>query len=110
MRLSWRRERRGVDSPAPPHRLGRGDRVAAEGFPGAEAKGLQVFGLDVFRRSSKEFAPALAGPIDPSYVLGPGDLLVLVITGDVERSQSLDVNREGFILIPQVGQVFRLRT
>ena len=41
----------------------------------------------------------------PNYVLGPGDLLVLVLTGDVERSQSLEVNREGFILIPQVGQV-----
>jgi polysaccharide export outer membrane protein len=67
--------------------------------------GLEVFGLDVFRRRTREFAPALAGPIDPSYVLGPGDLLVLVLTGDVERSQSLEVNREGFVLIPQVGQV-----
>ena len=71
----------------------------------AQSKGLQVFGLEVFRRRSKEFAPALAGPIDPSYVLGPGDLLVLVLTGDVEKSSSLEVNREGYILIPQVGQV-----
>ena len=71
----------------------------------AQAKGLQVFGLEVFRRRTREFAPALAGPIDANYVLGPGDLLVLVLTGDVERSQSLEVNREGFILVPQVGQV-----
>ena len=70
-----------------------------------QPKGLQVFGLEVFRRRTREFAPALAGPIDASYVLGPGDLLVLVLTGDVERSQSFEVNREGFILIPQVGQV-----
>lgn len=67
--------------------------------------GLEVFGLDVFRRRSREFAPALAGPIDPNYVLGPGDQLVLVITGDVERSQSFEVNREGFVLVPQVGQI-----
>ena len=71
-----------------------------------KAKGLQVFGLEVFKRRSTEFAPAYAGPIDPSYVLGPGDVLVLVLTGDVERSQTLEVSREGFIVIPQVGQVF----
>jgi len=71
----------------------------------AQSKGLQVFGLEVFRRRTREFAPALAGPIDANYVLGPGDLLVLVLTGDVERALSLEVNREGFILVPQVGQV-----
>ncbi len=70
-----------------------------------KSKGLEVFGLEVFRRRTREFAPALAGPIDANYVLGPGDLLVLVLTGDVERSQSFEVNREGFILIPQVGQL-----
>ena len=71
-----------------------------------ESKQLRVFGLDVFRRRSREFAPALTGPIDPSYVLGPGDVLVLLLTGDVERAHTLEVNREGFIAIPQVGQVF----
>lgn len=71
----------------------------------AQPKGLQVFGLEVFRRRTREFAPALAGPIDANYVLGPGDLLVLVLTGDVEKSQSLEVNREGYVLVPQVGQV-----
>jgi len=29
-----------------------------------KTRGLQVFGLDVFRRQSKEFAPAFAGPIE----------------------------------------------
>ena len=47
---------------------------------------LRIFGLDVFRRRGREFQPALGGPVDPSYVLGPGDLLVLILTGDVERS------------------------
>ena len=31
--------------------------------------------------------------------------LVLILTGDVEQAYTLDVNREGFIVIPQVGQV-----
>jgi protein involved in polysaccharide export with SLBB domain len=75
--------------------------------PGRKAPArLKVFGVDVFQRRSREFAPALAGPIDPSYVLGPGDVLVLLLTGDVERAHTLEVTREGFIFIPQVGQVF----
>ena len=75
-----------------------------EGLPGATERtpGLRPRGVPA---ANREFAPALAGPIDANYVLGPGDLLVLVLTGDVERSQSFEVNREGFILIPQVGQV-----
>ena len=36
----------------------------------------------------------------------PGDQLVLILTGDVEQAYSLEVTREGFIIIPQVGQVY----
>jgi protein involved in polysaccharide export with SLBB domain len=65
-----------------------------------------VFGVDVFRRTSTQFLPLLAGPVPPDYRLGPGDVLVLILTGDVELAYSLQVTREGFMLIPQVGQVF----
>ena len=72
---------------------------AAEGAPS------NVFGVDVFRRTTTQFMPLLAGPVPPDYKLGPGDNLVLILTGDVELTYSLPVTREGFILIPQVGQV-----
>src|SRR5437899_2526810 len=64
-----------------------------------------VFGVDVFRRSTTQFLPLLSGPVPPDYRLGPGDNLVLILTGDVELTYSLPVTREGFVLIPQVGQV-----
>lgn len=64
-----------------------------------------VFGVDVFRRTTTQFLPALAGPVPPDYRIGPGDQLVLILTGDVENAYSLQVTREGFVLIPQVGQV-----
>lgn len=67
--------------------------------------GYNIFGLDVFRASSSRFEPNLNGPIDANYRLGPGDRLVLILTGDVEDSHQLDVTREGFIVIPQVGQI-----
>ncbi|MFN8650394.1 MAG: SLBB domain-containing protein [Gemmatimonadales bacterium] len=66
---------------------------------------LRVFGMSVFKRSSSLFNPALSGPVDPNYRLGPGDALVLILTGDVEVAHELTVTREGFIAIPQVGQL-----
>ena len=68
--------------------------------------GYRVFGLDVFRGATSQFQPNLAGPVDASYRLGPGDRLVLILTGDVEASYDLPVTREGFVVIPQVGQIF----
>lgn len=67
---------------------------------------LGVFGADVFRRSTTQFLPLLSGPVPPDYRLGPGDMLVLILTGDVELTHQLSITREGFVLIPQVGQVF----
>ena len=68
--------------------------------------GFVIFGLDFFRNPTTEFDPNLSGPVDASYRINPGDKLVLVLTGDVEQSHSLDVTREGFIVIPQVGQIW----
>jgi protein involved in polysaccharide export with SLBB domain len=65
-----------------------------------------VFGVDAFRRTTTQFLPLLSGPVPPDYKLGPGDQLVLILTGDVELTYTLPVTREGFVLIPQVGQVY----
>src|SRR5882762_2830621 len=65
-----------------------------------------VFGVDVFQRTTTQFLPLLAGPVPSDYKLGPGDQLVLILTGDVELAYTLQVTREGFILVPQVGQLF----
>ncbi len=71
----------------------------------ARTQPSEVFGVDVFQRTTTQFLPLLAGPVPADYKLGPGDNLVLILTGDVELTYSLPVTREGFVLIPQVGQV-----
>src|SRR5881275_883237 len=65
-----------------------------------------VFGVDVFQRTTTQFLPLLAGPVPADYKLGPGDQLVLILTGDVELAYTLQITREGFILVPQVGQLY----
>src|SRR6059036_4160243 len=82
-------------------------RVRAESLRAESlAVGNYVFGVDVFRRTTTQFLPLLAGPVPADYKLGPGDQLVLILTGDVELAYTLQVTREGFILVPQVGQVY----
>jgi polysaccharide biosynthesis/export protein len=66
---------------------------------------IEVFGLRTFRRAGTQFQPVLYGPVDAGYRLGPGDEVLLVLTGDVEAAYSLDITREGFLFIPDVGQV-----
>ncbi len=79
----------------------------ASTMPGAPAdSGYRIFGLEFFRRPGNQFVANTAGPIDAGYRLGAGDRLVLVLTGDVEASYALDVTREGFIVIPQVGEIY----
>ena len=68
--------------------------------------GLAIFGLDLFANGTSLFDANQAGPVDRNYRLGPGDRLLLLLTGDVEQSYPLAVTREGFIVIPQVGQLF----
>ncbi len=81
---------------------GTGNRISPQDY----AAGNYVFGTDVFMRGDAAFLPLLAGPVPPDYRLGPGDEIVLILTGDVELAYTLPVTREGFILIPHVGQVF----
>src|SRR3989440_10925680 len=71
----------------------------------ARTQPSEVFGVDVFQRTTTQFLPLLAGPVPTDYKLGPGDNLVLILTGDVELTYSLPITREGFVLIPQVGQM-----
>src|SRR5437763_1986753 len=91
----------------PPIELTQGQLPVDTGLIRARAESVQsrVFGVDVFRRSKTQFLPLLSGPVPPDYRIGPGDVLALIITGDVEGAYTLQVMREGYILIPQVGQV-----
>ena len=67
---------------------------------------LPIFGLDVFTRATSRFQPLLSGPVPDDYQMGPGDQMVLVLTGEVELAHEMEVTREGFIVIPSVGQIF----
>jgi hypothetical protein len=70
-----------------------------------DSASYELFGISLFRNATSEFIPVMDGPVDPQYRLGPGDELVLILTGEVELAHTLPITREGFIVIPQVGQL-----
>jgi protein involved in polysaccharide export with SLBB domain len=75
-------------------------------FPDSLPAEARVFGLDLFRRFTTQFDAPLSGPVDPDYRLGPGDELSLILTGEVEASYGMEVTREGYVVLPDVGQLF----
>lgn len=67
--------------------------------------GFPVFGHRDFRRATTQFQPLLSGPVPDDYQVGPGDQLLLLITGEIEAAHDLTVTREGFVVVPNVGRV-----
>ncbi|HMB71526.1 MAG TPA: hypothetical protein VKU85_19610, partial [bacterium] len=75
-----------------------GDRPA-DGAPDA----LPRFGHDLFDLAPDTFSPPVYGPIDPGYRVGPGDEVVVDVWGDVVFRLVKIVDREGGVLLPDVG-------
>ena len=71
----------------------------------ADTARLPYFGYSLFRNTPEAFKPNAIGPIDPGYLVGPGDVLRLSVWGQVEFQYELTVNKEGKIFIPVAGQV-----
>jgi len=67
---------------------------------------LSYFGYDIFENDPAIFQSTSVGAVDPSYLIGPDDEIIVMLWGETEFRQVLRVDREGFIFIPDVGQVF----
>ncbi|WP_188504854.1 SLBB domain-containing protein [Parapedobacter pyrenivorans] len=65
----------------------------------------RVFGAKLFRNTDIRFQPNLNIPTPKNYVIGTGDELLLVLTGDNEASYTLPVTPEGTVNIDYVGIV-----
>ena len=64
------------------------------------------FGYDVFENDPEIFQESLDNNIDPNYVVGPGDEIIIMLWGETELNQPFIISREGYLFIPNIGQVF----
>jgi len=63
------------------------------------------FGFDIFAYPASTFEPVLNMATPPTYALGPGDEIVITVWGETKLYHQLDVNREGNVIVPDVGPV-----
>ncbi|MFQ5600057.1 MAG: SLBB domain-containing protein [Candidatus Krumholzibacteriia bacterium] len=81
------------------------DSVQAPVAPDEEERGANHFGYNIFTMSPKTFEPLAFGPVSPDYLIGPGDEIIITVWGAQELNAKVTVNREGYILLPDLGQV-----
>lgn len=73
--------------------------------PEPEEEGLTNFGYKIFSSTPDAFKPDAIGPVDEGYIVGPNDEMRLTMWGATQLQYELEVDSEGRILIPNVGQL-----
>tara|TARA_B100002051_G_scaffold276386_1_gene324275 strand:- start:4389 stop:7286 length:2898 start_codon:yes stop_codon:yes gene_type:complete len=64
------------------------------------------FGYDFFSADPELFQNSFEEVIDPNYLIGPGDEVIVMLWGETEINQEYIVTKEGYLFIENVGQVF----
>jgi protein involved in polysaccharide export with SLBB domain len=72
----------------------------------AEVGTLTHFGHDVFAPRPGGAAVLQNIPVSPTYVVGPGDEVVVKLWGRMEGTHRMTVDREGKIYLPKIGSLY----
>ena len=70
------------------------------------ADGKQVFGRDIFSQSNPSFLPNVNMAVPRSYVLGPGDQVIIDIYGASQQTIVNTISPEGTITVGGYGPVY----
>jgi len=70
---------------------------------GPDLSQLRQFGYNLFSNRASQLAAFDNIPVGPDYIVGPGDELTLLLWGRINRSIKLPIQRDGTVLIPQIG-------
>ena len=71
-----------------------------------EAQKDVYYGYKTFKVDPDVFQSSLDESIDPSYLIGPGDEIIIMLWGQTEINEKYTVSRDGYLFIENVGQVF----
>lgn len=71
-----------------------------------KTSGTGYFGYNIFKRDPALFQSTSVGVVDPNYLIGAGDEIIVMLWGETQFRQIFKVDREGFVFIPEIGQIF----
>ena len=67
---------------------------------------LDHFGYQIFSGDPTAFQSSTFGAVDPNYNIGPSDQIIVKLWGESQFRQEFTIDREGYVFVPEVGQVF----
>ena len=67
---------------------------------------LDFYGYNIFTGDPNSFQSSTFGAVDPNYNIGPGDQIIVMLWGESQFRQEFTIDREGYVFLPEVGQVF----
>lgn len=70
------------------------------------AEEAKIFGHSLFNNKKLSFEPNVNSPVSDSYVLGPGDVVIIDVFGLSHQNYTEEVGRSGSIDVPLVGPIF----
>lgn len=68
--------------------------------------GKKVFGRDIFSQANPNFQPNVNLAVPPTYILGPGDQLIIDIYGASQQTIIQTISPEGTITVEGYGPVY----
>lgn len=66
---------------------------------------LKPFGYDLFAEYPMSFAPMTNVPVPSNYIVGPGDVLEVLLYGNQNRKYQMVVGRNGQVDFPELGPI-----
>lgn len=66
---------------------------------------LKPFGYDLFARYPSTFEPLTNIPVPSNYIVGPGDVLDVLLYGNQNQAYQMVVGKDGRINFPQLGPI-----
>ncbi len=86
------------------HSLAEQDVLTTQGVA-VDAAGKRVFGRDIFNQRALSFEPNMNIATPETYVLGPGDEVIIDVYGASQNTLQLTVSPEGTVTVPGYGPI-----
>jgi protein involved in polysaccharide export with SLBB domain len=93
-----------IESPRDPADISPLEAHYLRAFSMEASREVSQFGYDFFARDGESDAPG-GSPTPASYLIGPGDELLVRIWGSLDATLETTVDREGKIDLPEVGKI-----
>ncbi|MDO9318900.1 MAG: SLBB domain-containing protein [Gammaproteobacteria bacterium] len=81
------------------------DTVTTDQASQQTAQPLRQFGYELFSGAPSTFAPTTNIPVPSTYVMGPGDTVIIQLYGQRNLTHELVITREGMLMFPEIGPV-----